>query len=204
MKAALLFRKTERELPYREALARVGIEAVAFTPGSSESLDHVGGILMTGGTDVDPSLYGELPHPETEAPDRERDDYEAAALREAVARDMPVLAICRGMQLMNVALGGTLLQHIEGHLKTVHDAEVSGPLASIYGAETIQVNSRHHQAAGRIGEGLVVSARDPADGVIEGLMLPGKRFVIGVQWHPEDLVDDPVQVRLFEAFRNCF
>src|SRR5258708_873340 len=102
MKAGLLFRKTERELPYRDALARVGIEAIAFTPGSSESLDTVGGILLTGGTDVDPALYGEAPHPETEAPDRERDDYESAILREAIARDMPVLAICRGMQLMNV------------------------------------------------------------------------------------------------------
>jgi len=204
MKAALLFRKMERELPYREALARVGIEAVAFTPGCSESLDQVGGILMTGGTDVDPSLYGQVPHPETEAPDRERDDYESAVMLEGISRDVPVLAICRGMQLMNVALGGTLVQHVEGHRKTVHDVELSGPLMSIYGADRIQVNSRHHQAAGAVGRDLVVTARDPADGVIEGFALPGRKFVVAVQWHPEDLIDDPVQLRLFEAFRNCF
>jgi putative glutamine amidotransferase len=204
MKAALLFRKTERELPYREALARVGIEAVAFNPGSSESLDAVGGILMTGGTDVDPSLYGERPQPETEVPDRERDDYESAVLREAIARGMPVLAICRGMQLMNVVYGGTLLQHIENHVKTVHEVDLRPPFTSIFGADRITVNSRHHQAVGRVGEGLEVTARDPADGVIEGVALPGARFVAGVEWHPEDLIDDPVQLRLFEAFRNAF
>ena len=75
---------------------------------------------------------------------------------------------------------------------------------SIYGADRIQVNSRHHQAAGAVGRDLVVTARDPADGVIEGFALPGRKFVVAVQWHPEDLIDDPVQLRLFEAFRNCF
>jgi len=204
MKAALLYRKTEKERPYREALAAVGIESVPFHPGSSESLDTVGGILMTGGTDVDPALYNEKPHPETEVPDRERDDYEAAVLREAVARKLPILAICRGMQLMNVAFGGTLIQHIENHRKTVHEVELSAQLQAIFKADRIQVNSRHHQAVGRVAEGLIVTARDPADGVIEGLALPGHRFAIAVQWHPEDLIDDLVQRRLFEAFRNAF
>jgi len=204
MKAALLFRKMERELPYREALARVGIEAVAFNPGCSQLLSEVGGILMTGGTDVDPSLYGEAPHPETEPADRERDDHESAVMLDAISRDMPVLAICRGMQLMNVVFGGTLLQHIGGHRNTVHGVDLSGPMVSIFGADRIQVNSRHHQAAGLVGRDLMVTARDPANDVIEGLVLPGRRFVVAVQWHPEDLIDDPVQLRLFEAFRNCF
>jgi putative glutamine amidotransferase len=203
MKVALLFRKTERELPYREALARAGLEAVPFTPDSSEALETVRGIVLTGGTDVDPSLYGETPHPETEPPDRERDDYESALLREAMARDMPVLAICRGMQLMNVVCGGTLIQDIPNHRKTVHDVDLSEPLTSIYGANRITVNSRHHQAVGEVGKGLIVTARDPADGVIEGLALTGHRFAMVVEWHPEDLVEDAVQFRLFEAFRNC-
>jgi putative glutamine amidotransferase len=204
MKAALLFRKTEREIPYREALDRVGLDAIPFTPDSSESLDTVRGILMTGGTDVDPSLSGETPHPETEAPDRERDDYESAILREAISRDLPVLAICRGLQLMNVVYGGTLHQHIENHRNTAHEVDLTPPFKSIFGAARISVNSRHHQAVRELGKGLIVTARDPADGVIEGLALPGHRFVIAVQWHPEDMIDDPVQLRLFEAFRNAF
>jgi putative glutamine amidotransferase len=202
MKVALMFRKTERELPYRAALTRAGLEAVAFTPGSSEVLDTVRGIVLTGGTDVDPALYGETPGPETEPPDRERDDYESALLREAMARGMPVLAICRGMQLLNVVCGGTLIQDIPNHRKTVHDVDLSPPLTSIYGADRITVNSRHHQAVGLPGKGLVVIARDPADGVIEGLALAGHKFAIAVEWHPEDLVEDAVQFRLFEAFRN--
>jgi putative glutamine amidotransferase len=203
MKVALMFRKTEREMPYREALARAGLEAVAFTPDSAQVLESVRGIVLTGGTDVDPALYGEKPHPETEPPDRERDDYESALLRDAIAHDMPVLAICRGMQLMNVVCGGTLIQDIPNHRKTVHEVELSPPLTSIYGTDRMTVNSRHHQAVGRVGEGLLVTARDPADGIVEGLALSGHRFAIAVEWHPEDLTGDAVQFRLFEAFRNC-
>jgi putative glutamine amidotransferase len=203
MKVALLFRKTERELPYREALARAGLEAVAFTPDSAEVLENVRGMVLTGGTDVDPTLYGETPGPRTEPPDRERDDYESALLRQVIARDMPVLAICRGMQLMNVVCGGTLIQDIPNHRGTVHEVDLSQPLTSIYGAKRITVNSRHHQAVGGVGKDLVVTARDPADGVVEGLALTGHKFAIAVEWHPEDLVEDAVQFRLFEAFRNC-
>jgi len=203
MKAALLFRKSERELPYREALARVGIESVAFCPGSSESLGSVGGILLTGGTDVDPALYGEPRHPATEESDRERDDYESAILLDALDRNLPVLAICRGMQLMNVVRRGTLIQDIPKH-RVAHEVVLKQPFTDMFGSDRIQVNSRHHQAVGTLGQGLIVTAIDPADGTVEGLSLPGHKFVTAVQWHPEDLVDNPVQLRLFEAFRNAF
>jgi gamma-glutamyl-gamma-aminobutyrate hydrolase PuuD len=203
MKVALLFRNPAKEPPYRRSLELAGLEVVAFTPGSSHTLDSVGGIVLSGGTDVDPSLYGAEPHPETSQPDRERDDYETALLSDAIDRDMPVLAICRGMQLMNVARGGTLIQHIENHRHTVHEAALEAPLPSIFGGGRITVNSRHHQVVDRLGEGLIVTARDPASGVIEGVALPGRRFVVGVQWHPEDMPDDPVQRRLFDAFRNA-
>ena len=204
MKVALLFRNPLKAPPYRLSLERAGLEPVAFTPGSPDALASVQGIVLTGGTDVDPTLYGASPHPETSEPDRERDDYESALLREALSRDMPVLAICRGMQLMNVGLGGTLIQHIENHRGTVHEATLAPPLVSIFGEGRITVNSRHHQALDRVGQGLIVTARDPKDGTIEGVVMPGHRFAAGVQWHPEDMPNDPVQLRLFEAFRNCF
>ncbi len=203
MKVGLLFRKTEREIPYRAALTLAGLDSIAFTPDSSEVLDSVSGIVLTGGTDVDPSFYDETPGPQTELPDRERDDYESAVLREAIARDIPVLAICRGMQLMNVVCGGTLIQDIPNHRKTVHEVELSSPFTSIYGTDSMTVNSRHHQAVGRVGKDPVVAARDPADGVIEGLALTGHKFAMAVEWHPEDLTDEGLQFRLFEAFRNA-
>lgn len=204
VKAALLFRDSDREVPYREALAQVGIESVPLTPGSSESLDRVQGVLLSGGTDVDPSLYKQQPHPQAETPDRERDDYEAALLRDAISRGLPVLAICRGMQLMNVVYGGTLNQHIEAHRAGPHEVDLTPPLRSIFHSLRIAVNSRHHQAAAKVGQGLIVTARATTDGVVEALALPGHKFVVGVQWHPEEMLDDPLQRRLFEAFRKAF
>jgi gamma-glutamyl-gamma-aminobutyrate hydrolase PuuD len=203
-RVALLFRNPVKEPPYRLSLERAGLEPVAFTPGSSDALASVKGIVLTGGTDVDPALYGASPHPETSLPDRERDDYEAALLREALSRDMPVLAICRGMQLMNVVFGGTLVQHIENHRGTIHEAALEPPFAAIFGEGRITVNSRHHQALDRVGQGLIVTARDPNDGTIEGVVIPGHKFAVGVQWHPEDMPGDSVQLRLFDGFRNCF
>ncbi|HVW83486.1 MAG TPA: gamma-glutamyl-gamma-aminobutyrate hydrolase family protein [Bryobacteraceae bacterium] len=205
---ALAFRNPSKTGPYREALHASGLEAVSFMPGSAESLDHVNGLVLTGGDDVDPALYGAVPHPETGAPDRERDEFESALLRDALRRDMPVLAICRGMQLFNVVQGGTLIQHLPGTEKhrqrsggaPVHDVAIGPPLASMLNTERTGVNSRHHQAVDRLADGLVVTARDPEDGVVEGFVLPSASFAVAVQWHPEDMAGDPVQRRLFDVF----
>jgi putative glutamine amidotransferase len=128
-----------------------------------------------------------------------------ALLRDALERDLPVLAICRGMQLLNVALGGTLVQHIEGHRcpgqAVVHRIWVAPEtrLAAILGPGEYEVNSHHHQCLGRVAEGLVVVGRSPDD-VVEAVDLPGKHFVVGVQWHPEDRRED---WKLFAAFREA-
>ena len=201
MKRALLtYRDESRLAPYAEALRRAGIEPLLVTPDSRiDSLDGMG-LVLSGGTDLDPAIYGAEAQASTEEPDRERDAMELGLLREALERDTPVLAICRGMQLFNVAHGGTLLQHIEGHRtpQTRHGVTVAAgtALAKIFGAGERQENSRHHQAVGVVGRGLVVSAR-AADGVVEGIERAGRRFAVAVQWHPEDLPEDRA---LFEAF----
>ena len=213
-KIALLFRNPNKAVPYESALRQVDLEPVSFipdTPSAPGSLDDVHGVVLTGGSDIDPAIYGAEPHPENGPSDRPRDDYESALLRKALARDMPVLVICRGMQLFNVVRGGTLTQHLPNSDKhrqqtggvPVHEVELSPPMDSIYGATRMQVNSRHHQAVDRLGEGLLVTARDPEDGVIEGVDLPGAQFAMGVQWHPEDMPDDAVQMRLFRAFAKA-
>ena len=169
------------------------------------SLDGAAGLCLAGGADVEPALYGEPRDPKTEKPDTERDRIECALLRDALARDIPVFAICRGLQLLNAALGGKLTQHVDGHsLRKVRDAhEVAiapgSRLACILGAGPYSVNSRHHQCARIAAPGLVVSAVAP-DGVIEALELPGKRFVLAVQWHPEARMDGP-DAKLLQAFR---
>jgi gamma-glutamyl-gamma-aminobutyrate hydrolase PuuD len=196
--------------PYKDALREVGVEAVF-----GESLDGVAGLLLMGGTDVNPALYGEERHPETEDPDDKRDRLETVVIGEALERDLPILAICRGMQMLNVQHGGTLIQHldtVERHRQRPQDKSLNAhcieitpgrELARIAGSElTRKVNSRHHQSVARVGEGLVVSARDPKDQVIEAIERPDKRFVVGVEWHPENqmAVKDGIARRLFEAF----
>lgn len=210
-RVALATRSSEKADSYRTALRAVGLEPVDFTPGSLVSLDRVCGLVLTGGTDVDPELFGQPPHPETDPPDRERDKYETCLLRDALARDLPVLAICRGMQLFNVVCGGTLIQHlasVDKHRRNtegvpIHDVALEGALAKIAGAAKVPVNSRHHQAVDRPGEGLIVTARDAEDGVIEGIEHTAARFAVGVQWHPENMSEDLHQKRLFEAFRDA-
>lgn len=199
MKRAVLTYRYENKIgPYAEALRRAGIEPIFATPETAPaSLDGLG-LVLTGGTDVDPSLYGAERHTLSDIADRERDAMEQRLLREALDRDLPVLAICRGMQLFNVIHAGTLSQHIEGH-RAPHEVsiETGTRLAEIFGTGSRQVNSRHHQTVDRVGHGLIVSARAP-DGIIEGLERPDHRFAVGAQWHPEDIF---VQERaLFEAF----
>jgi gamma-glutamyl-gamma-aminobutyrate hydrolase PuuD len=215
IRVALATRSEAKAEPYRRALEQAGLEPEMYIPGSQQSLDDVGGLLLTGGTDVDTELYGETRQPETQIPDRERDDYELSLLRSALAKDLPVLAICRGLQLFNVACGGTLVQHLPGtatHQKKtagmpVHDVVLEGRLAEIFGSDRAAVDSRHHQAVNKVGKGLVVAARHPDDGVIEGLVYPAARFALGVQWHPEDMTEamtnDKVQPRLFKAFADA-
>lgn len=196
-------------LDYVDAVERAGGRPVLIPPsetGVEETLDTLDGIVFSGGADVDPSLYGAEPHPETDAPQTRRDAGELALLRGALERDMPVLAVCRGFQLLNVARGGDLVQHLPervGHDEhkqvpgefAVHPVEVEQGtrLAAIVGVRA-EVTSHHHQALGRVGEGLVEVAW-AADGTLEAVEDPSHRFVLGVQWHPEAGED----AALFEA-----
>jgi putative glutamine amidotransferase len=196
--------------PYVEALDEAGIEPVFGT-----SFDGALGLVLLGGCDVNPARYGEARHPQTEDPDDQRDRLECSLIAEALERDLPILAICRGMQVLNVQHGGTLVQHlepVERHRQQPNDKSVSAhcieiapgtKLARIAGVEIRrEVNSRHHQAVARLGQGLVVSATDPRDGVIEAIERPDKRFVVGVQWHPENQTAerDSIARKLFDAF----
>jgi putative glutamine amidotransferase len=189
--------------PYRLALAGVSIQP----DENVTTLAGLDGLLLAGGSDVDPALYGATPHPETEEPDRDRDSLEAALVREALDRDIPILAICRGLQLLNAAMGGTLVQHIEGHRRPgereAHPIGIAAQskLELILKVDGYAVNSRHHQCVDRVASGLVVSGTAPGN-VIEALELPGKRFVLAVQWHPEDRTDGP-DARLFQCFRDA-
>jgi putative glutamine amidotransferase len=170
-------------------------------------LDGLDGLVITGGKDVDPAAYGQAAHSATDEPGAERDDWEFVLLAEALRRRLPVLAICRGAQVLNVALGGTLHQHLpevighNGHqagnavFTTLGVRTVPGTrLAALLG-ESADVRCYHHQGIADVGEDLVVSAWD-SDGVIEALELPGDGFVLAVQWHPEESLDD---LRLFAA-----
>jgi putative glutamine amidotransferase len=209
-----------RELPEVEPYARA-VEAVGLTPRLEAirpgiELGNCAGLLLTGGTDVNPVLYGALAAPETQEPDDERDGVEAALLGEALARDLPVLAICRGMQLLNVHRNGSLIQHLPTAARHVRRTPnralpahavniVPGTrLAAIAGRDRWQVNSRHHQAVEKLGDGLRVSAVDAEDGVIEAIEFPANRYVVGVQWHPENqMVEDAEQRKLFQSFANA-
>jgi putative glutamine amidotransferase len=206
MRAGVTYRFEDEVARYESALREVGIEPVRISPVDARSLDSLDGLLLTGGTDVNPARYGEQRHPKTEDPDDPLDELEIGLLRDALTAGLPVLAICRGMQLFNVFHGGTLAQHLNSHDSSdaLHNIQVvpNSRLAAVIGEGEHQVNSRHHQAVARVGNGLIVSATS-SDGVIEALELPGPAFAVAVQWHPEDriLVSDTDR-KLFQAFRE--
>lgn len=184
---------------------------------AADALTGCAGLILTGGEDVDPALYGAAPHPAAGCPNPERDRTEVALLRVARERRMPVLAICRGIQLVNVALGGTLVQDLptERPSGVAHDQSADprhrthrvsvapgSRLADALGATMLDVNSYHHQAVDRLADGLVVSATAP-DGVVEGMESTDPDWwMLGVQWHPEDLTTDgqPWDRGLFATF----
>lgn len=210
------FRHANKVTPYEEAARLGGMEPLAVSVADSISLNGFRGLLLMGGTDVNPKLYGVAPHDETDKPDDERDDVELRLIGEALERDIPILAICRGLQILNIQHKGTLIQHLPGSERHHPEAQdKSTPahrvrfepgtlLRDVAAAEEWSVNSRHHQAADRIGAGLRVSARDEQDRTVEGLERPDKRFVLAVQWHPEDqVIADRAQLRLFERFADA-
>jgi putative glutamine amidotransferase len=176
------------------ALALPPDESIAAQPG--DLLDLLDGLLLAGGSDIDPGSYGAQPEPETGNTRRERDRFEIALARGAVERAIPVLGVCRGMQLLNVARGGTLDQHIDNlevHRHTpgaFHDHEVvleQGSLAAqAAGSTRLHVKSHHHQGVGQLGDGLVVTGHAAEDHLIEAIELPQSDFALGALWHPEE------------------
>lgn len=207
---------------YVRSLEGAGLVPVVVPPlttreAAAEILDACGGLLLTGGEDVDPARYGATPHPATGAPSVMRDETELALFAAAREQKLPVLAICRGIQLVNVAMGGTLLQDVpterpseivhdqkaDQHVRT-HGLRVSGGtrLSDALGATELHVNSYHHQAVDRVAPGLVVTATAP-DGLVEGVEAADPDWwLVAAQWHPEDLTTDgrPWDRGLFATF----
>ncbi|MDE3153950.1 MAG: gamma-glutamyl-gamma-aminobutyrate hydrolase family protein [Acidobacteriota bacterium] len=193
---------------YLESVRRNGGEPRVLTPGEiapDAALAGIDGLLLTGGADVDPARYGQPRHPSVVDMDAARDEFELVLARRACETGVPVLAICRGMQVLNVALGGTLVQDIPSEMPGAVTHEVPTPPYAIAHevwlnkdtrlwqlmhetlaeSDTCPVNSRHHQAVGRIAAGFEVCATAP-DGVIEAMERPGAPFCLAVQWHPEN------------------
>jgi gamma-glutamyl-gamma-aminobutyrate hydrolase PuuD len=196
-------------LAYVHAIETAGGRPLLVPPseeGTEETLDALDGLLLSGGADIDPAEYGAEPHPETDGVRPQRDRAEIALLRAALERDMPVLAVCRGSQVFNIARGGDLVQHLpevvgdETHKHTPgvfadHDVDLKpGTKLQRLLGDRAPVKSHHHQGYGRLGEGLAESARAD-DGTIEAIEDPSRRFALGVLWHPEEGED----FALFEA-----
>lgn len=211
-------------LAYTEALIAAGLVPVVVPPLPADHaaavLGGVAGLVVTGGEDVAPSRYGEEAHPTVEAHEA-RDESEIALINEAYRRRLPTLAICRGIQVANVALGGTLVQDIPSQLPSaiahdpddprdarVHDVRVDpgSRLAGALGTDHLRTNSFHHQALGRVPAALCITARAVDDGVIEGAESADPAWwMLGVQWHPEELMGtpEPWDRNLFAAFARA-
>ena len=206
---------------YEESVRRAGADVRILDYQKDAPADVVAtvdGILLPGGGDVQPAIYGEQPHATFDPAEPGRDEYELERARRASEADLPLLAICRGIQVLNVARGGTLVQHIPEELRDAcahtlkeppyaiaHDVWIAegSRLEAIMSErlenDTCPVNSRHHQSIKEVGEGLIVTATAP-DGVIEAVEDPTKRFCVGVQWHPENFYRTGEFRALFEAF----
>jgi putative glutamine amidotransferase len=210
---------------YEESIRRAGGEPWVVEPGVDTPADvmhRASGILLAGGGDVNPTLFGEPPHPTFDPSESGRDAYEIELIHLALERDMPLLAICRGIQVLNVARGGTLVQDIPTELTGTIEHKLAVPphaavdfaheiwvekdslLSQVAGdslkpGDTCDVNSRHHQAVKTLGEGLIITATAP-DGVIEAIEDPTRRFCLGVQWHPENFYRTGEFRSLFEGF----
>jgi putative glutamine amidotransferase len=200
-------RGLEYFVPYRRAVTAAGADPVDVLPGT-KSLPDVDGLLLPGGWDVDPSFYGEQRDEKVGDTDPELDETELSLFRQARERELPVLGICRGQQVINVAMGGSLVQHLEGHevralgrSHLAHTIEVdpSSELGQAAGEHKVRVNSLHHQAIKRLAQGLQQSARGE-DGTVEGVE-SDDGLIVAVQCHPEELTTDlPWARKLFERF----
>jgi gamma-glutamyl-gamma-aminobutyrate hydrolase PuuD len=220
--ALIAVAQSRRTADYLESIRRAGgepIEIAATTEGALGILGRADGLLLTGGGDVDPVLYGEARHPTFEAAEPGRDEFEMSLVRAAMEANLPCLAICRGMQVLNVTLGGSLIQDIpdqvpgavnhslrEPRYAIAHEVWVAPESRTfellrehIEDGEVCQVNSRHHQAVERVAEGFEVTATAP-DGVIEAIEKPGPDFCVAVQWHPENFWRTGEFRSLFEGF----
>jgi putative glutamine amidotransferase len=212
---------------YLTALALVGAAPVLVPllegdlPSLRSIYQHLDGLFLAGGVDVDPASYGEPLHEATGRTDADRDEVELTLARWALEDGMPVLGVCRGMQILNIVRGGSLLQDTgimrpgmkhdyfptEGfardYLAHAVAPAAGSQVAMAFGESDFLVNSMHHQAIDRMGEGLCATAH-AADGLVEALEVPGERFAVGVQWHPEVLIErDSGTRRLFEAFTRA-
>jgi putative glutamine amidotransferase len=208
-------------LTYTQAIQEAGglpvvIPTHGFVDDTAALLERLDGLVFSGGPDIDPAVYGQARHPHL-GPDVDRagDEYELALLTGAAERDIPMLAICRGMQALNVSRGGTLHQHLpdrtdlehnQGHasFEPAHPVSVAAGslLHRLAGAATVEVNSYHHQAIDRVGAGLRVAAVAD-DSTIEAVWDPAARFTLGVQWHPDVLTHRPEHAPLVEALVNA-
>jgi putative glutamine amidotransferase len=204
-------------LAYMRAIEAAGGLPLVIPPMPLDAItplvDHLHGICLSGGPDLHPSAYGAEPHPELGPTEPDLDEFELALSREAHSRNVPILAICRGMQVLNVATGGTLIQHLPDgtdgtvehrqaapgdHVTHAVDVASASLAASTLAEVRVDVNSFHHQAIGRLGRGALAVAWSP-DGVVEAIEMPARDFCLGVQWHAESLIERPEGTRLFDG-----